>query len=77
MRETAQHGTWRRHDLTPVGLEARHSCGRVLMMNDLARWILLMISSNIACMTAETSRDKSLLMHNFTALVMLCMSQSR
>jgi hypothetical protein len=24
------------------------------MMNDLARWILLMISSNIACMMAES-----------------------
>jgi hypothetical protein len=58
-RNGRQHGTWRRHDLTPVALEAHHSCRRVLlMMNDLARRILLMISSNIACMTAEKSRDE-------------------
>jgi hypothetical protein len=54
MHEMARHGTWRRNDLTLVGLEAHHSCGRMLMMNDLARWILLMISSNIACMMAES-----------------------
>jgi hypothetical protein len=37
-RNGRQHGTWRRHDITPVGLEAHHSCRRVLlMMNDLAR----------------------------------------
>jgi hypothetical protein len=58
-RNGRQHGTWRRHDLMPVGLKAHHSCRRVLlMMNDLATRILLMISSNIACMTAERSRDK-------------------
>jgi hypothetical protein len=57
MRGMAQHGTWRGYDLTPVGLEAHHSCGRVLMMNDFVRRILLMTSSNIACMMAEELRD--------------------